>query len=1052
MESTRQSALSGLLSSFVNTFLYLMKTYLLTAVLALLGLHTAAAQQAAQQAAPGAAAKATGGKGSLLLLRMLQQPKADDNETERCLRSCVKTLVAFGARTDAALHTEHLLRHDMDTVLVGMLKRNELTVNDTDAEGRTLLMRAAAASAFHSLRYMLGCDGADFSLRDRQGRLLLHYMMASPYIRLCLLERGNSEIWNQLAGKNGEFVNARDAQGRTPLLVLAETPDLDDAFDGRWVNNIAERLIKRGADVNAADAAGRTPLSVAESRGLAALHRYLQAQLDPQTAQWRACAACLHKGDAEGLRKLLEAGVNADVTDANGCTLLQYLLVGGTDAEYYFDFFAFGAGPDLSDVYDKYEEAKRLPSEHLSACLEVLLNAGADANASRNGMLPPLMLSIGCADTAVMRRLLAAGANANVAVESKYDGPLFTPLYIVASRPAFGEAPQLQWEEKLKLLLEAGADVNAKDCAPAESPLAEAARRACLEDESGTALSILRLMLDRHPRQETLNAALLRCAGEDNTAVMQCLLDAGADINARDESGNTLLHHLAAYTRSASSVQWVLSHGADIEARGREGITPWLRAMFGSPSVSTLRLLVQAGADVWARDEIGDSAWGKTRNAECTEDPVPEWVPYVKQVMAEARVKAGLPAEESPAEAIEYGDTESLRWHLADGGCDVNARDAQGRTLLMAAVSYGGSEVQKGDTEPCERCGGIHGSIRRARRADMVRLLLAAGAEVGATDAEGRTAADWAVAAGEQPHSPVLQLLQADAARTDAAVNARLTECLLCITKGDTEGLKQKLQGLDVNAPNRIGLRLLDLACRMAVVGTYSPAAAEEGVPALSHFVKSWGKLLMADGEVNEARRRRGAESLRVLLAAGADPNLAEKGKSPAATELLFHGDAETVSMLLAAGLNIHTTFRNGMSLITAACGNRAVLELLLAHSPTQQELNDALVDLAGIAVYYEPQLEMVLAAGAEINGTDSKGRTALTVAAEELHEAQIEYLLAKGADAAVPNSEGKTAADILRRKIEELSKAAADAPQSRTDARDSEKAQRLLQRLEKEV
>ena len=66
---------------------------------------------------------------------------------------------------------------------------------------------------------------------------------------------------------------------------------------------------------------------------------------------------------------------------------------------------------------------------------------------------------------------------------------------------------------------------------------------------------------------------LHRAYGDDIFIIT--LLQAGADINARDRYGETLLHFVAVrYDDSANIIPVLLGAGADINARDRYGMTP----------------------------------------------------------------------------------------------------------------------------------------------------------------------------------------------------------------------------------------------------------------------------------------------------------------------------------------------------------------------------------------------------------------------------------------------------------------------------------------------
>ena len=83
---------------------------------------------------------------------------------------------------------------------------------------------------------------------------------------------------------------------------------------------------------------------------------------------------------------------------------------------------------------------------------------------------------------------------------------------------------------------------------------------------------------------------------------IKTLLEAGADLNARDEIGRTLLHFaVMGKTANAEAIRTLLEAGADPNARSESGYTP-LHSAFTAEAVTAL---LQAGADPHARTEFG---------------------------------------------------------------------------------------------------------------------------------------------------------------------------------------------------------------------------------------------------------------------------------------------------------------------------------------------------------------------------------------------------------------------------------------------------------------
>jgi hypothetical protein len=100
--------------------------------------------------------------------------------------------------------------------------------------------------------------------------------------------------------------------------------------------------------------------------------------------------------------------------------------------------------------------------------------------------------------------------------------------------------------------------------------------------------------------------ALHFAAKRGHEAVVQLLLDKGADIKAKDKPGQTALHFAVTGGHEAV-VQLLLNKGADINAKDNNGKTVLHRAAFGGHE-AVVRLLVDSGADVKAKDNNGKTA------------------------------------------------------------------------------------------------------------------------------------------------------------------------------------------------------------------------------------------------------------------------------------------------------------------------------------------------------------------------------------------------------------------------------------------------------------
>lgn len=245
------------------------------------------------------------------------------------------------------------------------------------------------------------------------------------------------------------------------------------------------------------------------------------------------------------------------------------------------------------------------------------LCARAQAPAGGANLDSALLKAVDRGDRASVERLLDEGAN----IEGVH-GNKETPLLMAADR---GRAAIV------KLLVERGANIHAQ--VSGETALAMVARRADSE--------LTRILLERTPTLTEKNQALLAATrsepavinldapeGTDKFAqademnyessapyaeVVNLLLDAGANIEARDYDGNTPLMSAASYGE-AMVVKVLLARGADINATDPEGGTALMGAacdcgVIDKPDTrASLKLLLDSGAKIELKTKEGKTA------------------------------------------------------------------------------------------------------------------------------------------------------------------------------------------------------------------------------------------------------------------------------------------------------------------------------------------------------------------------------------------------------------------------------------------------------------
>jgi ankyrin repeat protein len=250
---------------------------------------------------------------------------------------------------------------------------------------------------------------------------------------------------------------------------------------------------------------------------------------------------------------------------------------------------------------------------------------------------------------------------------------------------------------------------------------------------------------DAKAESEAGVTALHWCTGD--VAKVRLLLDRGTDVNKASRFGRTPLLVAAGTYGTLETVQLLLQKGAEVNVVDSAGYTP-LNAAANVDNTAVAKLLIEKGASLEAKTSIGQVGTAlmgaaHSGNLELTRLLLAHHADF-NAISAESdgNVKNGPVAVGNLTAlhfAVANGSAEEVKL-LLDAGETVDPRDVRGMTPLMFAVST---------DRP---------------NADIVRMLLAKGADASIRSNIGESTVDWA----RKFNNPgILASLKLEAAKLD---------------------------------------------------------------------------------------------------------------------------------------------------------------------------------------------------------------------------------------------------------------------------------------------
>jgi ankyrin repeat protein len=420
-----------------------------------------------------------------------------------------------------------------------------------------------------------------------------------------------------LAGDAAE-VAAAEADGTTALHYAVQRNDTE----------LVARMLRAGADVNAANRYAVTPLKLAAINGDAKLLETLLDAGGDVHALGKDGETLLmtvaRGGHVEAARLLLERGAEVDARELwHGQTALMWAAAQGHPA-MLSELIAHGADVNARSNEEQWERQrtseprdKWLPPgsltpllfaarENCLGCIPVLVEAGADVNATTPDGISPVVIALINGHYDVAGALLEAGTDPNLADETGrtalYAAIDFNTM-VKSNRPAPKVLEnRLTALDVARIALERGADVNARlaRLPPYRAKLDRGndgmlggGTTAFLRAAKAGDVPAMKLLLE-HGADPTLGptrsgitplmaAAGLGTAEQDTTGrqktqaqaieAIQLLLDLGIDINAQASDGQTAVHG-AAMQGYDDVIRYLAAQGAKLDTPDKDGFTP----------------------------------------------------------------------------------------------------------------------------------------------------------------------------------------------------------------------------------------------------------------------------------------------------------------------------------------------------------------------------------------------------------------------------------------------------------------------------------------------
>lgn len=811
---------------------------------------------------------------------------------------------------------------------------------------------------------------------------------------------------------NADNVNEIDSAGNTALHCAAEMDN----------GELVEYLLSIGADSSIRNRCGDTAIHIAVNNKCAIaagiLAKIGNDIFTKDAVGESAIVIALSKGGA-----VMSAVINettAQILDSSANTILHYIVLAGNEAA-------------LDDYIRKNLPLSPQNSEGKTPLMLAWNQAGSFAVVKAGAKLVLAGARLTQGDLSYFESALKSGD-----MMMRFSSGQ-TPLYIAATRGHAGvvayivkELPARSFAGTLSSIL----SVRGKN---GETPLHKAVL--------GGNLDVVRLLLesgaDANISDDTgRTPALLPVSGSDRYEIFRVLLEHGASFSLTDKNGNGIFHVASESGYEKKLLEFFLQSNIPVDKKNNKGVTP-LSIAVERKNPEHILFYTKNGADINSYDNAHSSPLTKALSDDSCE--------MTKLLVTKASVGLRDEHKNSLLEiaVMQKASLESISY-LVSLGSDLNAQNDNGDTALFFAalqnrkdvgellLSHGadifapnkqnnsplrvaftkGEEVlgwliNAKNINSCDKNQNTPLHFEAAWKNDFaVSYLLEKGAKVGLKNAFGETPLFSAVKSDSVSTMELLLDGGSDFKSKKGGFDNQMNTLLHTATIWNAMRAAQKIisLGIDVNAPNGLGMTALCYAC------------AADNIKMVRFLIENGADVNISDSDgltlLMKAVRDGNKSLVSLLIESGADVSAQDSQKKTSYHYAAHFSSPEIIELLLNGGANPLAKDDSGESpfSISLLRDNMISLSVLGKNTEIADDNGETPAHIAVRNKVNAAFLSLLVKNGFPIDKADSSEKTPLRIAVESGLRPLALFLLSQGANPFQKTADGECAlSDALK-------------------------------------